>query len=397
VVSNPAKTASGTYYRFTLELSEVSGNCGPYPAESFASGNITVLFPARILEAHYPGKLYSSASTAVKGQEDALSGLLIETGAVLALGGALLPSREDTGILANMQAGSATFLADTVESAEYPRGFWGTLAKFRALCRLEFKRTLYAWGKAGGLFLALASGASEYTDPELSALFKTAGLAHVLALSGMHLSIFSGLTKTAGKKSGKQVAETLSVGAVLVFVWFAGCSPSLRRALIFFLLGLFAKRMGKAPAMTELLAATFFIPFFLAPEDLGSVSFILSYAGLGGLLVCAAPVNRLLARIPYCYPAGSLSASAGALAATTPVSVAFWGYITPGSIVATPVVSPFITVFMVAGLVCTGLSLAVPSLLFPLGFVMNGIYQCIAGLVRVFSLIPRITLLPPVM
>jgi competence protein ComEC len=311
---------------------------------------------------------------------------------MLKLRGKVLPPLSDSSsAFSRLQGGTVTFFAESAESAWYDNTtFQGKLAYFRALCRLSFKRILYAWGDAGGLFLALASGASEYTNADISGLFKKAGLAHVLALSGMHLSIFSGLMRAATKKSGKRVSEILSIALVMLFVWFAGFTPSLRRALIFFLLSIFSKRTGKGAEMTEILAATFFIHFFIAPEELLAVSFILSYAGMVGILVLAGYVNRLFARIPYCYGASGVSTSAGALLATSPAAILFWGYITPISIISSTVISPLITVFMVTGIVCVAASFILPFLLFPLGGIMNAVYQCIAFLVRIFAQVPPI-------
>jgi competence protein ComEC len=390
VVTNPVKTSSGAYYRFTLQLSGVTGICGAYLIESGAKGRVSVLFPAKILEANLPGKLYSAAKAQKRGGSD-IADLLIESGVMLKLRGKVLPPFTDAHqAFSKLQGDTPTFFAETAERAWYDTSFPGKLAYFRALCRLSFKRILYAWGDAGGLFLALASGASEYTNADISGLFKSAGLAHVLALSGMHLSIFSGLTQSFTKKSGKRVSEILSIGMVCIFVWFAGFTPSLRRALIFFLLSIFAKRMGKEAGMTEILAATFFIHFFIAPEELLAVSFILSYAGMVGILVLAGFVNRLFARIPYGYGASSVSTSAGAFLATSPVSVMFWGYITPISIISSTVISPLITVFMVTGIICVLASFILPFLLFPLGGVMNVVYQCIALLVRFFAKAPPV-------
>ena len=92
---------------------------------------------------------------------------------------------------------------------------------------------MYMWGNAGGLLLALLSSSKEYTSFEFSNAFRLAGLSHILALSGMHVSIFSTLTeKSFFKIFGKNKTNFLSLIIVLLFVWFAGIAPSLTRAMI---------------------------------------------------------------------------------------------------------------------------------------------------------------------
>jgi competence protein ComEC len=317
--------------------------------------------------------------------------VLIEAGSILTLRGSLLPPfTQDTGHLARLQGQESVFLADTLEDLSYAPGPRGTIAHFRALCRLEFRRVLYAWGPAGGLFLALVSGAAEYTEPEVSLLFKLAGLAHVLALSGMHLSIFSGMSRRVSQGAGKRYAERFSLVTVILFVWFAGFSPSLRRALIFFLIIILSKRSGKAAGMLEALAATFIIHTLMAPAEALTISFLLSYAGLLGITLLAPLVNRALVRIPYFFCSESFAASIGAFMSTSPISALFFGYLTPGSIIASTVVSPLITLFVVSGIVCVIASFVAPPLLFPLGKGMNLLYRLIVTLVRGFAEIPRI-------
>jgi competence protein ComEC len=393
VISNPVKTSSGAYYRFTVQLSGVSGRLGSgtRQLESEAKGRVAVLFPSELMEANFPGKLYSAAQNRARKNGSIVPAVPLETGALLTLRGRVLPPLEDAAF-SRLRPQTTAFLADAAEYAAYDRTFQGRFAEFRGQCRLAFRRLMYAWGDAGGLFLALMSGATEYIDGDMADKFRAAGLAHILAISGMHLSIFSGLMRFTAKKSGRRVSEIFSAAAVLAFVWFAGFSPSLRRALIFFLLSFCAKRIGKSPGMAELLAVTFCIHFFIAPEELLTLSFILSYTGLAGILVLSGLANRLLARIPYCYPAGGIAASAGALFTTAPVSAVFWGYIAPASILASPVVSPLAGAFMAVGIVCTTLSLAVPALLFPLGNAMDTLYRCIHFLAGIFAQIPQIIL-----
>jgi predicted membrane metal-binding protein len=164
----------------------------------------------------------------------------------------------------------------------------------------------------------------------------------------------------------------------------------LRRALIFFVLKYLGARAGKNPEMLETLAATFFIHVFWKPAEALTVSFLLSYAGLVGLLLLTEPVKRALVRVPYLVGRGELAASAGASVCTAPICGAFFGYLTPGSIISTAVVSPLFTVFTVAGIFAAILSFAIPPLTILVGAVMNVMYTVITFLVGIFARIPQI-------
>ncbi|WP_187150782.1 ComEC/Rec2 family competence protein [Treponema endosymbiont of Eucomonympha sp.] len=376
-LSAPTKTRSGAY-RLALELRSVSGKLGAFAAGSEARGRITVFIPAALYEAPLPGRLYSrnrSAQTPV-----------VDSGVSLAFAGKM--SAANT---ANGTADMPVFFADSAEYAETGRlAFGERLARFRAACRLEFKRVLYAWGDAGGLFLALAAGTTEYVDPDVSDAFRKAGLAHVLALSGMHLSVFSGFTRRLTKRGGRAVSGCASFLFITLFVWFAGFSPSLRRAFIGFALAAAARFCGKRIDARAGLAACFVLHALLAPEDVFALSFILSYGGLAGIFVFGEALRLPLCRLRFSPGAAGISASAGAALGTAPISAFCWGCVAPSGFVASAAVSPLVSLFLIAGAVCVALSLAAPFLLFPLGAIMRLMYRAIICVTGAFAQIPQV-------
>ena len=246
VVENPTKVSGyKNAYRVKIRLNSVGTADG---AQGYASGIVETYVPTSLYEIHSPGKLYSAWS----GQKQ---DFLIDCGAKVEF--KVVPKSVKN--YKDRDGGSKTefhvtdirkcdWKCDENSSNEIPFGkfsaaeklkyafekFLSRAAKIRALSRLHFSRLMYAWGNAGGLVLALLSGSREYLPPEAGEAFRNAGLSHILALSGMHLSLFSGLAFFIGKKSlGKRFAPILEIFAVLLFFWFAGKSPSLFRALLF--------------------------------------------------------------------------------------------------------------------------------------------------------------------
>jgi competence protein ComEC len=317
-------------------------------------------------------------------------------------------------------------MAESAQEAESLSAFaaFETAHRARLTLRLAFKRVLYAWGKAGGLFLALVTGAREYTEEKLSSLFAAAGLAHVLALSGMHLSIFTGASAKIGKKTGTRAGNAISLFAVLFFVWFAGFTPSLKRAFLCFLLQFCAKLCGKRTNMLSILAAAFVIHSCAFPQEAASVSFMLSYLGLAGILLASHTLLPLIAKAvckieslfcrslnknehtlppraqkilellnrPYSYVCSNALAGSGAFITTSPVTARVFGFLTPVSIVSSVIVSPLVTLFILMGICCVILTLAVPQCVFALAKVMNVLYNVMIACVTFFSKIPPITL-----
>jgi ComEC/Rec2-related protein len=368
IVSNPVKVPELRKYSVQFEPAFVKTSEG---LQCSSSGIMTVMLDDEMVEAYFPGKLYSSCRN--KGA------LICENGAVVGLEGKA--GRNDV------------YFADKGHMIGWSGIFDGKIAHMRALCRLQFRRLMYAWGAAGGLLLALLSGVREYTESVTADAFRNAGVSHILALSGMHLSIVSGLATFAGTKfCGKKNAYVFQVCAVLFFVWFAGFSPSLLRALICSIILLTLSFCNFTNIhMIPVLCASFLCHTALAPADLSSAAFMLSYGALAGILLMGSTVNMQLCKIFPPELSKGLSSSAGAQLCTAPVSLKLFGTVMPGGILASVVLSPAVTIFMYAGLGLIALCLLCPFFAAPSGFIMNALYAVIKILVTLFARIPGIT------
>lgn len=367
VVGSPVKIhGRRPAYKVTLDLSRAWSKQG---VAAEASGQADFFLPAELCEIHKPGKLY----TAWRGKAD---GFLLDSGAVVQL-----EANEER---------AAAFESREILSCRWPKGFWGGLQKIRALSRLHFVRLMYAWGSAGGLLLALLSGERSYLAKELSDAFRTAGLSHILALSGMHLSLFGGLAFALGKRAGgKKIALALEFFCMAAFVWFAGKSPSLFRAMLCSLCAIFYSLFKvRAKSGLNSLSLAFIVHVSLFPADALELSFMLSYGALAGIL----SFNEIFSsRIAKALPGGAgagLGASAGAQLFTAPISLKFFGLAAPGGVLSSAAVSPLATVFIYAGLFFVLLSLAFPPAAPFCGALLSVLYQAIRRSVLFFAQIP---------
>lgn len=261
----------------------------------------------------------------------------------------------------------------------------------RALCRLHFKRLMYSWGSGGGLLLALLCGAREYTEAATAEAFRRAGLSHILALSGMHLSMFSAIALFFGNRAGiKKLTFLLRITALFAFVWFAGLSPSLMRAFICAMLSIIAAIAGaKTPDMLSILCFSFLIQSAACPQDIHNAAFILSYGALAGILLTGKFFSRFYSSFSPKTFAASLSAATGAQTITAPISLKLFGSFSPIGIVSATIVSPFVTLFIYSGLALIILSLIFPILAKPSGIFINFQYTVIKFIVNIFSLVPN--------
>lgn len=382
IISSPAKSSSGTSYSVTVELSETSG--GRFSTQ--AEGQIRLYVNAATVEALLPGKLYSAAALQTAQSSVPSGAFIVEAGALISADVSFIEPSGQT--LSVCGSDPPQFYARNVSF----EGWRSRADRLRALLRLQLKRILHAWEAAGGLLLALLCGAREYTDRDVSDSFRNAGLSHILALSGMHLSLFSSLTEnTAGRALGKRAQPILTLSASFAFVWFAGASPSLVRALICMCVtacsGIACVRVN----VLEKVCFSFLVHLCLFPGDAGSAAFLLSYGALAGLYFGDRFIKPAVSRLLPPAAAASVSASVGAQLLTAPVSLLLFGECRPGGIIASVIVSPLASWFVTGGILGIAGVLILPFLLTPVGVIIKHLYALIRRLVMLFARIPGIT------
>ncbi|MDR2314687.1 MAG: ComEC/Rec2 family competence protein [Spirochaetaceae bacterium] len=238
----------------------------------------------------------------------------------------------------------------------------------------------------GGLAAALLLGSRENLEGDLARAYRDAGLSHILALSGMHLSFLSVLLTLILKKPlGKQGALAAGLGFMVLYVLLVGPQPSLVRSAIMYALGSCLVFTGTVRQPLALLGAAFLIQLLADPPGALSISFILSYLALGGILILAPPLESLFRGSLPSPVSGGLAVSLGAFIATAPAVTAFFGVLRPLGIIAGFIAVPLSTGFM---------ALSIPGALnLPLaGFFLDRLldlwYLVLKGAMFFFSQLP---------
>jgi competence protein ComEC len=220
--------------------------------------------------------------------------------------------------------------------------------------------------QAAALVQAMALGIRDDLG-ELRDVFSASGLAHILALSGLHVGILVAALGLLLTPLGRQRFPLL-IAFVWLFVLLVGPTPSILRAASMasaVLLSLYfgAGRIAAWPS----LALSVIIVLLYNPAFIQDISFQLSYLAVIGLLLIAPPLTRRLlgeAKLPRWHwrslTVGGVAISLSAQLTTLPLIASSFG--------ALPLFSPLLNVL--------GIPLA--TLLVPMGF--------LAGVVGVVSL-----------
>ena len=373
VVSNPTKL-SDKYYSVTVKPQFVKNNkC----LTSSSYGKIKLLISSSVIEAFYPDKLYS------KNKNIYNKVLPIEEGIYINC---------DVTNFIDKNSLETVFVCKEINRTFYKNSIIDKFYRFRANLRIQFKRLMSYWGNAGGLVLALISGSKEYLDNNINNSFRLTGVSHILALSGMHLALMNNLSGIIKNKTKyKKIAIIIQLLIILLFVFFAGFSPSLLRALICFSLISICTFLDITKINNiNLLVSTFLIHLIIKKEDLFNISFMYSYLALLGIFLFSPIVNRFLTKFLIPYISNNLSSSISANVFTSVVSIKFFNTYSFGGIFCTLFVSPVITIFIYLSLIFILINLIFPFTCVYAKFVINLIYNLICYIVNIFKIIPVI-------
>jgi len=246
----------------------------------------------------------------------------------------------------------------------------------------------------GGLALALLLGIKDNLDTSLSILYRDAGCSYILALSGMHLAVLASLIAFLLKKPlGLKVSAVIGAVIICLYCFLVGPMPSLNRAALMYLLGVFAILGALPREPLSILSISFLIQIVASPSAGNSLSFILSYLALAGILVIGQPLYSLLAGKVPDFLLQPLTASCGAFLATSGVICYAFGILVPMGIVTGLVLVPLTTVFMIGSMV--SLLLDIFSLSALLNMPMSLLYQLMEKIVSAAGSIPDVYVSAP--
>ncbi len=174
-----------------------------------------------------------------------------------------------------------------LESYEVLRHRWtfeNAFARVRSFLKRYFSK--YLPNAEAGLLLGLLAGDRSSIPDTLQNGFRRAGIVHVLAISGFHIVLLSGILLLLLKatRMPHSIARGVSTVLMLVYAPITGGSPAVYRAVFMFSvvqIGFLFER--KADSLNSLGVALFILTL-IEPEILWNVGFQLSAAATAGII-----------------------------------------------------------------------------------------------------------------
>jgi len=148
---------------------------------------------------------------------------------------------------------------------------------------LVYERSLPA--KSASLLLGIVFGIKEAMPKEFSDNLKMTGVTHVIAASGMNVTLVGGfLSSILVFFVRRQIALFLSVIGILFYAVLSGLEPSIVRAAVMGIMAFSAQILGRQRIASYGLFVAGYSMLFILPSLLSDVGFQLSFISTLGLL-----------------------------------------------------------------------------------------------------------------
>lgn len=156
-----------------------------------------------------------------------------------------------------------------------------------SMFRQKMKETLYsiADDADAAVLCAMLLGDNTELDSELKEIYRYAGISHILAISGLHVSLLGMFIFRSFRKVGASYAVSGIISGILMFSYgiMAGMSPSACRAILMFFVFLGAQIAGKTYDLLSGLAFAAILILLQNPAYLFHAGFLLSFLAVFGI------------------------------------------------------------------------------------------------------------------
>ncbi|EMD84594.1 ComEC/Rec2 family competence protein [Pacificimonas flava] len=282
--------------------------------------------------------------------------------------------------------GYALGAPEILRPAQAPRGFRARLDALRTAITRYLQQSVS--GRAGGVAAALVTGDRGGIAPEVTESMRDSGLAHLIAISGLHIAVVVGgifwivrrlLTLWpwfALHYDARLAASLAGAAAGVAYTLVAGASVPTVRACIAVLIVLFGLAVGREALSLRLVAVGATLILLWRPDFLLSPSFQLSFAAVTGIVALyqSRPGRRWSEARRQGGPLGRAGRGVAALFLTGIVAELTLGgialyhfnqmgfYGAAANLLAIPLTSFVIIPLLILALLCAPLGLAGPAL-----------------------------------
>lgn len=167
--------------------------------------------------------------------------------------------------------------------------------------------------KEGGILACMLLGDKSQLDPEVKELYQGAGLAALLAISGLHVSFLGMGLYRALRRLGLSYGKSFLVGGTVMVCYgvMIGGSQAAVRAIIMFCIALAGDCLGKTYDLVSAACAAALVMLWQSPLMLTQCGFLLSFGAVAGIGLISGELDGCIWRELGAGTEGKLSLSRG--------------------------------------------------------------------------------------
>ena len=237
----------------------------------------------------------------------------------------------------------------------------GAPSPVEALRNRLVRATQALYGPRAPLVNALLAGWRGELDPDLRSAFASAGMMHLLAISGLHVGLLAAWAYLVLRlvRVPRHPAECAGAAIALSYAAFLGWPAAATRASVVLMIAAGCRWRQRQVRLGALQALSVLLVLIVEPWSIAEPGLWLSVAGVAGVV---AAIRWSDQAIGTRWWVRSLSGSAGAVVTTAPLAAAIFGQVAPVGILLNVVGMPLLVALLpilLVSVVCWPLMAAV--------------------------------------
>ena len=200
-------------------------------------------------------------------------------------------------------------------------------------------------GEELGALCTMLLGEKSLLSYDMKESYQDAGISHILAISGLHISlvgigIYGFMRK---RRAGFVCAMIVAGGIAYIYYFMSGCAISTERALFMFFLTMIAQTIGRSNDMLNSLGISILIIVYENPFIIKYPGFVFSVVAVMGVALIVRDISGNKIKV-------AILSSVAMQLATIPVVAIYYYEIPAYSVIINIIVLPLISIVFISGL-----------------------------------------------
>lgn len=244
------------------------------------------------------------------------------------------------------------------------------------------------FGEDSGTISRMLMGRLETAEDEREQLYRKAGVSHVLAISGLHMSVIVSFAGSFVPKRHKLLRLAFIGLFMAAYCVVAVQTAGILRAAVMTGIVLVSYCLERRSDPLSAISIAAILILLFNPYQLWSAGFQLSFAACLGIILLSPPLNRILSKLYFPMKLG-ISTTLGASIATAMLQMYYFGRLSTYTLLANIVAVPLFSIVLTLAFILIGIGALLPGVAAVLAYVPRGILFVTDGFLDAVANMPN--------